>query len=430
MTTILATSMVLAFGALLAGCSSAKPRPPVAMEPAGTVPEVAADAGAGAGAVSAPEIATNELEPLLRTDGEIAALIDEGPRRRLQVLATFLRKGKDGRITLHRSGLRLDAEYFYPASSVKLFAAYAAIEKLDELREDAPVPISTATPIRYDVGEGRARQVVTVPLRKDLDQALIISDNDSYDRLFEFVGKEELGERLAGLGLKRTVLVQHLGKAAKSRATFEPLIELLVPPHPPIAVSHRLGFELPTAPLAAVKLGRAYVDDRGRRVDGPMDFSKKNATTLGDLQDMLIAIARPELYDRLPPGKLKSPKARQEVLDILGRLPSEYEGTWRGHANAKDAFLKPLNVGLGAAFPEEKVKVYGKSGRAYGFSVENVYIMSQRTGRGFFLACALYANDNDLLNDDNYEYMSVGTPFLARMGVILARKAFREPETQ
>lgn len=426
MKTRVVVSVVLGLGLLLAGCSSAKPRPPIATEPTGVVPPATTgDAGAG---VPPTEIATNELEPLLRTDSEIAALIDEGSRRRLQVLAAYPTKTKDGRVTLRRSGLRLDAEYFYPASSVKLFAAYAAIEKLDEMSEDAPVPLTTAVPIRYDVGEGRARSVVTVPLKKDLDAALIISDNDSYDRLFEFVGKEELSDRLTNLGLKRTVLVQHLGKAAKSRATFEPLIELLVPPHPPISVSHRLGIEMPTAPLAAVKLGKAYVDDRGRKVEGPMDFSKKNATTLGDLQDMLVAIARPELYDRLPPGKLRSPKARQEVLETLGRLPSEYEGTWRGHANAKDAFLKPLNVGLGAAFPEEKVKVYGKSGRAYGFSVENVYIKSQRTGRGFFLACALYANDNDTLNDDGYEYISVGTPFLARMGVILARKVFREPE--
>jgi hypothetical protein len=372
-------------------------------------------------------IATDELEPLLRNDSEIAALIDDGPRKRLQVLAAFPVKGKDGKWTLHRSGLRLDAEYFYPASAVKLFAAYAAIEKLDDMSEELNAKVGISTPIRFVAGEGRTKQTVNTTLRRDLEQALIISDNDAYDRLFDFVGREELGERLGHIGLKRTILVQHLGRAAKARTTAAPLIDLIMPPDPPVAVSHRLGAEVPPAPWAAVKLGKAYVDEKGKVIQGPMDFSMKNATTLGDLQDMLIAIARPELYDRMPNnGEIKSPNARYDVLEILNKLPSQLEGTWRGHPTAKDAFHKPLHIALAAAFPEEKVHVYGKSGRAYGFAVDNAYIVSERTGRGFFLTSCLYANDNDTLNDDGYEYLTVGTPFLARVGVILARKVFRE----
>ena len=59
--------------------------------------------------------------------------------------------------------------------------------------------------------------MVTTTLRRDLEQALIVSDNDAHDRLFDFVGREELAERLARIGLKRTIPVQHLGKAAKAR---------------------------------------------------------------------------------------------------------------------------------------------------------------------------------------------------------------------
>jgi hypothetical protein len=344
--------------------------------------------------------------------------------------STFPTRTKDGRLALHRSGLRLDAEYFYPASAVKLFAAYAAIEKLDDLTDEMNVPVTTTTPIRYTFGEGRTRRVSNTTLRHDLEQALIVSDNDSYDHLFDFVGREELGERLGKLGLKHTILVQHLGRLGKAHETTPPLIDLLVPSEPVVPVSHRLGFAIPSAPWAAVQLGRAYVDDRGKTVQGPMDFSKKNATTLGDLQDMLIAITRPELFDRAPNGDaIHSPAARQEVLDILAKLPSELENNSRGgRPTAKDAFHKPLNVALVAAFPEEKVRVYGKSGRAYGFAVDNAYIVSERTGRGFFLTSTLYANDNDTLNDDGYEYLTVGTPFLARVGVILARKVFREPD--
>lgn len=385
---------------------------------------IVVDAGAPP---AAEDIGANELEPVLRVDPEISAMIDEGGRRRLQVLAAFPVKGKDGKTTLHRAGLRLDAEYFYPASSVKLFAAYTAIEKLDDLTEEVNAPVTMTTPIRFTQGEGRSMRAKTTTLKKDLEQALIVSDNDAYDRLFDFVGREEVAERLGKIGLKHTILVQHLGRLGKAHETTPPLIDLLMPPEPPVPVSHRLDFEVLPAPWAAVKLGKAYIDDHGKKIEGPMDFSKKNATTLGDLQDAMVAIARPELYDRMPNGEtLKNPSARKDVLEILNKLPSQLEGSWRGHPTAKDAFHKPLHIALTAAFPEEKVKVYGKVGRAYGFAVDNAYIVSERTGRGFFLTSTLYANDNDTLNDDGYEYMSLGAPFLARVGVILARKVFRE----
>src|SRR5688572_31963618 len=60
-----------------------------------------------------------ELEPLLRTDPELASMLDDAARRRMQVLVAVPRKDEKGKTSLLRVGYRADSEYFYPASAVK-----------------------------------------------------------------------------------------------------------------------------------------------------------------------------------------------------------------------------------------------------------------------------------------------------------------------
>jgi hypothetical protein len=43
------------------------------------------------------------------------------------------------------------------------------------------------------------------------------------------------------------------------------------------------------------------------------------------------------------------------------------------------------------------VRVYNKLGRAFGFSVDNAYVLNVETGQAFFLTAAIYTNDNGAL---------------------------------
>jgi len=66
-------------------------------------------------------------------------------------------------------------------------------------------------------------------------------------------------------------------------------------------------------------------------------------------------------------------------------------------------------------------RVYDKTGEAYGFSIENAWVVDEATGRGFFLAATLYTNADGVLNDDAYEYDTIAHPFLADLGEAAAR---------
>jgi hypothetical protein len=378
---------------------------------------------------------SDELEVMLRADPDLSAMLDEAVKRRVQILVAIPMEGSEPP-RLRRIGFRVDAEYFYPASAVKIAAAYGAAEKLDDLATDArgrgtggATVVGLKTPLVFVDGEGATRHVLKTTLMREMELALVSSDNNAFNRLFEFVGKNELAARLARIGLREARVVQHLGDVPEMVPPPPPAMELLLPGGRSILVAQRLGFEPPPAPSTdEASLGNAHVEN-GKKVARPMDFSWKNVIPLPELQDIMVAIARPDLYDR---DKLHlSNERRQDLITILGMVPSQlrsYARAPKAKQKGLDLFHKPIHVSVMKALPKDRIKVLEKDGRAFGFSVENSYVSDETTHRSFFVAATIYANDDETLNDDQYDYESVGTPFLAKLGEVLARQILANPE--
>lgn len=382
------------------------------------------------------------LEQLVREDPELAPTLDEAIRRRIQISVAVPNVGPDGKETLRRARFRVDAEYFYPASAIKLCVALGATEKLAELRDAATGQPNGAdelrdrngaatsskrnkpnlrTTLRFIEGEGRSRRVTDTTTRAELEKALVLSDNEASNRLFDFVGREELAERLSRIGLRSARIVQRLGDEG---ASSPPIIELVINSKS-LPVAQRIGFEPPPPWTGVTELavGAGYFDEQHAMVRQPMDFRSKNAIRLSDLQNALIAIVRPDLFDAGPPPNIDQ-QDRQEVKEVLQTLPSDTKAARRTsqHRRAQlDAIHKPIDVALRRMLPSHKLRIYGKGGRAFGFAVENIYVVDESTGRSFFLAATIYANDNEILNDDRYEYDSLANPFLVRLGETLGR---------
>ena len=62
------------------------------------------------------------------------------------------------------------------------------------------------------------------------------------------------------------------------------------------------------------------------------------------------------------------------------------------------------------------IRIYNKVGMAYGFLIDNAYIIDTDKGVEFFLSAVIYVNSNGVLNDDDYEYDELGLPFLSVLG--------------
>ena len=59
------------------------------------------------------------------------------------------------------------------------------------------------------------------------------------------------------------------------------------------------------------------------------------------------------------------------------------------------------------------LKIYNKVGTAYGQLTETAFINSET--KKFILTATMYVNENKIINDDIYEYKSVGIPFFASL---------------
>jgi hypothetical protein len=387
---------------------------------------LAAGLWATAGPVAAQR--GNPLRQVLRHDTTgLSRVLARPEAYRLQILYTRIRRDAAGAPHFRSYGYRLrPREYFYPASTVKLAGAALALEKLRALSSQTPglTPESVMltdsafagqTRVRRDTSSATGRPSMANYVRK----ALLVSDNDAYNRLYEFVGPAALNAGLARLGLRRSRLQHRLsvGDQEPGSRYTNPVAfyadtaatQLLY--HQPAAY---YAGPWPRLGLRGEKIGQAHAEGE-TLVPGPIDFSQKNAFSLPDLQRLLRTVLFPEA---LPPGRrLRLADDDYALLrQALSQLPRESAHPRYDAAHYPDTYVKFLLGGGGTTPLPPGVRVFNKIGEAYGFLIDNAYVVDAARGVEFLLSAVLYVNADGVLNDDKYEYDSIGFPFLRDLG--------------
>ncbi|AHJ96619.1 hypothetical protein Hsw_1024 [Hymenobacter swuensis DY53] len=389
-----------------------------------------------AGLGAQPGAGQPSLRHLLRTDSVLAPVARQGRRYRLQILYTRIRRDRQGGVHFRHYAYRLrPREYFYPASAIKLPAAVLALEKLHDLRRQIP-DLSSHSPLRIDsagwgqraVWRDTSSQNGRASLAQYVRKILLVSDNDAYNRLYEFVGPAGLQRGLRSHGLYATVLRHRLsvGDEDSTARRTNPLAlfadsSLTRPLYVQPAATFAGAW--PRRRQRRQSVGEAYL--RGsQRIDQPLDFSFKNTTTLHDLQRTLRAVLFPAAVPARHQFRLDS-LDRRLVLDNLHQLPRQSRWPRYDAVHFSDNYAKFLLAG-GAPGPlPEGVRIYNKIGQAYGFLIDNAYITNPAQGVEFLLSVVVYVNQDEVLNDDQYEYDTVGLPFLRQLGNVLYQSELR-----
>lgn len=270
------------------------------------------------------------LAPILRTSTQLGTLLDKAATLRLQVLISAPTEEGSGVSGLRRNGYRVDAEYFYPASAIKICTAVAALEKLGTLRGDAGGP-GPDTALRIFATSGAPPQERDgsnldggrMTIGHEVKKALIVSNNESFNRLLDFVGYDELQERMQRDGFASVQVKHYLGAVpgAAGDAKQSPRMQLLVNDAPLEIPAREATKTFPPSTVPGLAVGSSYLDEKGQKVSGPMSFAEKNRVSIRDLQDMLISIVKPEL---LPARRVQlQADERTFLLKVLGTPPSE-----------------------------------------------------------------------------------------------------------
>jgi hypothetical protein len=360
---------------------------------------------------------------------ELAPYLERAEEQRIQIVLGLIEAGPDGKSVLRQQSFRAGAEYFYPASAVKLFAAVAALEKLPELRQESGKPLSIDTPLVYhplfageklEQDDPSNRDGGAITIRHELRKLFLVSDNEAFNRLYEMVGQDDLAASLARAGLTGARLVHRLDEARSPEENRRaPRIDFAGEGWL-FTLPEKAAPELP-APEAmpGLLVGSGYLSG-GRKIDGPMDFAAKNRFPLAELQRGLCKVLRAEIDCGSGGSFALDAGDRQLLREVMGEYPRESKNPVYSAADFPDHSGKFLLTGLARKIPAGNLRIYNKFGQAYGFSTENALVTSRSTGKSFFLAATIYTNADGILNDDQYEYEKVARPFFAALGDALA----------
>ncbi|GAA4449657.1 hypothetical protein GCM10023189_09090 [Nibrella saemangeumensis] len=360
------------------------------------------------------------LTDLLNNNTELFGPILRDPAKYdIQILYTQIDRNAQNQPSFRTYRYRIDKDrYFYPASTVKFPAVLLALEKLNELKLDKNATMLTdsayarQTPVREDPTAQRGLPSVAHYAKK----ILLVSDNDAFNRLYEFMGQCDINERLYSKGYQNVRIVHRLSlpmTAEQNRHTnpvrFVDGNKVLY--QQPVQLCDRTF-----RPVTSINRGIGYRQGDSL-VNRPFDFTEKNYFALEDQQEMLKAVLFPDAV----PAKKRfnlTPDDYQFLYRYLSQLPREssypkYDSTYY------DSYCKFLLTGDNKKGFPPGVRIFNKVGDAYGYMIDNAYIVDFDRGVEFLLSAVIYCNADGVFNDDRYEYESVGFPFMANLGRII-----------
>jgi hypothetical protein len=370
-----------------------------------------------------------------------APVLDAPEAVRLQICFTPLMR--DGRVVSEPTeSFRTDAEYFYPASTVKLLAAVCVLRRVRELRQqggpwsgftlDTPLAYfpENAEPITRDETN---REGGALTLRHCIRRALIVSENPPHNRLYEFLGHTGINEELVRLGFTGGVVNHRLDDVrSPEEQRTTPRIVATLEDGTRLEIPKRVG----TPPGHPQEISRTHVGHGfwrdGVLNEGPLDFAapgaEKNRVRLADLHALICRLL-PRDPDAAHAVAATDLGLTPQDLSFLHRcmtvLPRESRNPIYDPTNFPDDYVKPMLNGLLALEP--RARVINKLGWAYGF-VTDAAVVEAPGCVAFGLSFTMWACAKGILGNDDYEYESLAKPFasdLAREALLAVRDGTR-----
>lgn len=314
-----------------------------------------------------------------------------------------------------------DNDYFYPASTIKFPIALLALEKLKELniagldKNSAMITeaaYSGQTAVYNDPNTSDGNPSIASYIKK----ILLVSDNDASNRLYEFLGQDYINTKLKQKGYASAEILHRLSISLTADENKH---------SNPVKFydsSNRLLYEQPLTkatrnyPERKNFIGTGYYSN-GKLVKAPMDFSSKNKISLTDLHKMMIAVVFPASVPATKRFNI-SEDDRRFVLQYMSQYPREtlypaYDTTYY------DAYAKFLLFGTENGNLPPCIRLFNKVGNAYGQLTDVAYIVDFEKNIEFFVSATIYCNSDGILNDDKYDYETIGYPFLKNLGILL-----------
>ncbi len=364
-----------------------------------------------------------------------SGILNHGTQNEIQVLYTQI--DRDGYNMPHFKSYSYRVNpnhYFYPASTVKLPTAIFALEKLNELHVKGLTMTSAMLTDSNYAGQTKVTtDSTTKNLKPDIEQyikkILLVSDNDAYNRLYEFVGREEINKKLKKYGLNHTRIIGRLaiGDSGDNARATNPVNfykgDKLVYAKP-------AQFDANNYPMHLDNMirGKGYIDKNGKLIMQPFDFSEKNVYPIADQQMIMRRLIFPETFQKEQQFNLTEDQYKF-IYRYISMYPTESAYPSYKRPEYFPAYCKFIFYGGDStAAINPNIRIFNKPGDSYGYNIDNTYVVDFKNKVEFMLTAVVQSNENDIYNDNKYEYTTVCLPFLKNLGQVIYQYELTRPK--
>lgn len=352
---------------------------------------------------------------------------------RYQIIYTQIDRNASGKPTFKNYYLNIDPDqYFNPASMVKMPLAFLSLEKLNELKN---VGINKYTRMAFD--SSYERQVAMSSDSSSVDRfpsiahfikrAFLISENDPYNRMYQFMGQQEINKRLKAKGYASTRITRQFMGYTEDQNRHTPAIRFLDKNSKLLyeqqATNNTDSFQFPSPIL----IGKAHINRNDSMVMEPFDFTKHNNISLEDLQQMLQSVVFPETLEERKRFNITT-EDRQFLLQYLSQYPSETNYPKYDEQIFYDSYVKFFFNDSTRVIPRH-IRVFNKVGWAYGFLTDVSYVLDTLNNIDYMLSATVYVNSDGIVNDSKYDEEKIGFPFLREIGTLFYEYELKRKRT-
>lgn len=362
------------------------------------------------------------IETILKTiqDSTAKSVLANPSVFRYQIIYTQINRDKNG--VPHFTNYTLNADpnaYFNPASMVKMPLAFLSLEKLNELNKPG---VNRNTTIQYD-----SNYIRQIAMYKDasapneqptlahlIKRAFLISENDPYNRMYQFMGQGEINKKLHQKGYGSVRITRQFMGYTEDQNRHTNGIRFIdekgnnIYTQAPQYNTDSFQFGPP------VLIGNAHWNSNDEVVNAPFDFTKHNNISLEDMRKMLQAVVFPASVEKQNRFNLKE-EDRLFLLQYLSQYPSETNYPKYDTAHFYDSYVKFFFQDSTHSMPNG-VRVFNKVGWAYGFLTDVSYVLDTKNNIDYMLSATVYVNSDGVVNDSKYDEATVGFPFLKQIG--------------
>ena len=359
---------------------------------------------------------TNPIELIIKKrEPQLKPIYKNKENHNLQILYTKVVRDSLGMPSFIQYDYQADNNvYFYPASTMKLPIVALTLQKINELRNTG-INITVESKILLL----NADQITTETTFKDLiAKVFLVSDNSASNILINFLGYNYFNQQMREKGLNTIVLNHKFNPDPYVKTDWKIYTldrDLISKDETQEIIEHNN--------LDNLLQGKFQILN-GEEVATPFNFKTKNRASLRDLDGVMKRIIYPDLFQEQDRINL-SDQDYNFLRYWMSRFTFEDIGIeYQKDSQYFDSYNKFFIYGDSTNAVDRKIRIYNKVGVAYGALTDISYIRDYQKKIEFFLSATIYVNQNQIVNDNIYEYDDVGIPFLAE----LARQVYKLEE--